>query len=143
MAALTITAANVAVGASTTKTRLVQAGEALTQGQAVYLNTTDNKWYRADSNASATTARAGAIVLSPAATNGYAIISVPAELPGQSLINLGATLVVGQVYCVGATAGSIVPITDLTTGDYVTILGVAQTTALLDHQIVVSNTVKP
>lgn len=137
MAALVITAANVAVGASSTKTRNVQAGEAITQGQCVYLNT-DGKHYRADNNATASAAKAVGIALTPAATNGYFLMSVPSDTNATSLINLGATLTVGQVYCVGSTAGEIEPISDLVSGEYVCILGVANSTSLLDHQIMYS-----
>jgi hypothetical protein len=56
---------------------------------------------------------------------------------------VGTTLVVGTTYCVGSTAGAIVPISDLTTGDYVTILGTASTTTQLDLAIKASGVVKP
>ncbi len=141
MAAITTTAANVAVGASSTKTRTVQAGEAITQGQPVYLNT-DGKYYRADNNLSAAAAKAVGIAITPAATNGYFVMSVPSDTNGTSLVNLGATLVVGETYCVGATAGQIVPIGDLASGNYVCILGVAYSTSLLDHQIIYSGVAK-
>jgi hypothetical protein len=141
MADISITAANVGVGASTLKTRVVQFGEAVTQGQAVYVSTSDSKYYRCDADTQATAIAAG-IVLSPAATNGYGLIALPAEQPGLALVNLGATLAVGTVYAVSVTAGGIAPIADLATGDYITTLGVATTTALLDLRIVVSNTAK-
>lgn len=138
MADVTITAANVTVGAATT--RLVtgtaaQYGAGVGQGQSVYKSTTDSKWYPADADAELTAA-AGGIALVPGVTDAYGVIAT------QGLVNMGATLAVGQVYVVSTTAGGVAPYADLGTGDFVTILGVATTTALLDVQIVVSNTAK-
>lgn len=143
MADLTQTAANVAAGASTLKLRItgIQAGEAITQGQPVYQSTADSKFYRCDADAAATAIAAG-IAMTPAATNGYFALAQSGDSPGQALINLGATLTVGQVYVVSTNPGGIAPIADLGSGDFVTILGVATTTALLDLRIVVSNTAK-
>lgn len=127
MANLSQTAANVAIGSAITRTRVVQAGETIAQGQPVYLKTSDSKYWKADANASADTAKAVGIALTPASANGYLVIQ---EGSG-GLINLGATLTVGETYVVSATAGAIAPIGDLTTGDYPCILGVATTTALI------------
>lgn len=143
MADISITAANVAIGSQNTPTKVVQFGEAVTQGQAVYQSTTDSKYYKSDANDTASKAIAAGIALTPVATNGYGLIAVPVSSPGRSLVNLGATLTVGQVYVVSVTPGGIAPYADLTTGHYVTILGVAQTTSLLDFQVIVSNTQKP
>jgi hypothetical protein len=126
MAALSQTPANVGIGSAGTRARTVQAGESVTQGQPVYLNT-DSKYYRADANASAASAKAVGIVMSPATTNGFFLMQ---EQPG-GLVNLGATLSVGETYCVGATAGQVVPIGDLTTGDYPCLLGIAISTSLI------------
>jgi hypothetical protein len=126
MAALSQTPANVGIGSSGTRVRVVQAGENITQGQPVYLNT-DSKHYRADANASASTARAVGIAMSPAVTNGFFIMQEGAN----GNVNLGATLAVGETYCVGASAGQVVPIGDLTTGDYPCILGTAISTSLI------------
>jgi NADPH-dependent curcumin reductase CurA len=126
MADLTQTAANVALGASTTPTRVVQFGVAVTQGNALYLSATDGKYYKADA-------------LTPGAQDAYGIVALPGSTPGQSLINLGATLAKGEVYAVSATAGAIAPIGDITSGQYVTVIGIATTTALLNFQPSISN----
>lgn len=136
MANLTQTAANVAAGSSGTRVQLVQAGEAITQGQPVYL-ASDGKYYQTDANDTAVKAQAKGIAISPAALDGYFLMA------NDGLINLGATLAVGQVYCVSATKGAIAPYGDLTTNDYVTILGVATTTALMDIDILISGVQKP
>ena len=136
MADISQTAANVAAGSSTTRVQLVQAGEAITQGQPVYL-ASDGKYYQTDANDTAVKAQAKGVAVSPASTDGYFLMAV------DGLINLGATLAVGQVYVVSATKGAIAPYGDLTTNDYVTILGVATTTALVDINILISGVQKP
>lgn len=141
MADLTQTAANVAIGASTLKTRLVQVGEAVTQGMPLYQSTSDSKFYKCDADVLASSVAAG-IALTPASTDGYSSMAVPADSPGLALVNLGATLVVGTVYAVSVTTGAICPVADLASGDYITTLGVATTASLLDLRIVVSNTAK-
>jgi len=127
MANLSQTAANVALGSQSTRTRVVQAGEAITQGQPLYLKASDGKYYKADANLSAEAAKGVGIAMTPASTNGYLVMQ---EGSGGS-VNLGATLTVGETYTVSATAGAICPIADLTTGDYPCILGIATTTALI------------
>jgi hypothetical protein len=126
MAALSQTPANVGIGSSGTRVKVVQAGESITQGQPVYLST-NSKHYRADANASAASAKAVGIAMTAAATDGFFVMQ---EGPGGN-VNLGATLSVGETYCVGASAGQVVPIGDLTTGDYPCILGTAISTSLI------------
>lgn len=123
MADLTQTAANVGIGSDTEFIR-VQVGEAVTQGQPGYRGAS-NKWYQTDANLSAAAAAAEGVFLTPASTDGYAIVAVGGD------VNLGATLVVGETYAVSRTKGKICPIGDLTTGDYVTHLGVAKSTSLM------------
>ena len=142
MADISQTAANVALGGANVPTRIVQYGESVTQGMPVYRSDADSKYYQCDANDTAAKAVAAGIAISPGATNSYGVIALPASGPGKSLVNLGATLAVGTAYAVSAAKGAIAPIADLGTGEYITILGVATTTALLDLQIVVSNTVK-
>jgi hypothetical protein len=136
MANLSQTAANVKAGSAATRTQLVQAGEAITQGQPCYL-ASDNKYYQCDANDTATKAQTKGIALTGAATDGYFLIAI------DGLVDVGATLAVGMVYVVSATKGAICPYADLTTGDFVTILGVATTTALLDLDINISGVQKP
>jgi len=67
MANLSQTAANVGVGNSGTRTRVVQAGAAVINGQPVYLSAA--KYYPADASL-ALTANATGIALTAAATDG-------------------------------------------------------------------------
>src|SRR6266496_1447543 len=105
MADLTITAANVASGTGS-QTSDGTAGGTITQGDAIYQDATDsNKWKRADANLSAAAAAAIGIALN-AAENGQPVrIQVGGEM------NPGATLAVGTVYVLSATAGKIAPST--------------------------------
>ena len=59
-------------------------------------------------------------------------IAVNNASPGQPIqysvggsMDVGATLVIGEVYCVGAAPGSIAPTADITTGEFQTVLGIA------------------
>lgn len=135
MANLTQTAANVGIGSDTEFIR-VQVGEAVTQGQPGYRGAS-NKWYQTDANLSAAAAAAEGIFMTPAATDGYAVLAVGGD------VNLGATLTVGETYAVSRTKGAICPIGDLTTGDYVTHLGVAKSTSLIVLNLQVSGVPKP
>lgn len=141
MADISITAANVALGASTTPNKVVQVGESVTQGMPLYLHT-DGKWYQCDANDGVAKAVVGAIALTSASTNGYALVAMPATTPGRSMVNLGATLAVGTAYAVSATKGAIAPIADITSTQFVSVIGIATTTALLDFQVSISNTAK-
>lgn len=141
MADLSQTAASVALGASTTPTKVVQYGEAVTQGMPLY-KSTDGKWYQTDANDGVAKAVVGAVAISPGALDGYGLVALPSATPGKSLINLGATLAVGTVYAVSATKGAIAPLADIVSTQFVTVLGIATTAALLDFQPSISNTAK-
>ena len=125
MADLTITAANVATGTDA-KTANGTAGATITAGQALYIDATDsNKIKLADANASL-------------ATSALVGVSLHAALSGQPItyqisgeMNPGATLAVGTIYVLSATAGGIAPaapgVTDLATGMYTNIVGIGKT----------------
>lgn len=101
------------------------AGEALAAGDAVFVNSTGNTHDKADAT-STTNAVAIGVQLLP--TDSGAKSTVAAN---GSVIDVGAILTVGTIYCVSATSGKIAPQADLTTGDVLTILGVAETTSQL------------
>jgi hypothetical protein len=132
MPALSPTPENVGINSASADVLIVQAGEAITQGQPVYQSSVDEKYYRCDSNASEEAAQCVGIATSPAAADGDYV-----TICRSGIINLGATLTQAEAYAVGATAGSVVPTSDLTTGDYITLLGVAISTSelLLDISI--------
>ena len=126
MAELTITAANVKAS-SNTDFRLVQYGEAVDQGEAVYANT-DGKYLLAD-NSDTTKANVAGIALTPNVLDGYGIIAISGK------IDLGATLAVGQVYCLASTPGKIELESDVASSEIVTILGSGAATDEFDMGI--------
>lgn len=140
MADLTQTPANISIGANV-QVQIVTAGEAITQGMPIYQNELTSKYYKADSDAESTAA-ANAIALTPAAADGD--LFVRAYTQGENgNIDLGATLTIGETYVVSTNTGKIAPIGDLTTGDYVTYLGVASAADNLLLNINATGVAKP
>lgn len=137
MADLTQTAAN--VGLTDDAGSQVDAshvyGETIAQGNAVYLKTSDNKYWKTDADAEATAAASG-IALTPGAADEYGVVCT------EGYVDLGATLTVGETYVVSTTAGAIAPIGDLGSGDFTTVLGVATAADTLNVNIYVSGTAK-
>lgn len=140
MADLSITAANVAVGSASTPTKIKQAGEAITQGMAVY-KATDTKYYKCDADALVSSVCDG-IALTPANTDGYFLLAEPSSTPGVSLVNLGASLTAGLAYYISTTPGGICVVADLSTGDFATLVGFATSSTLIDLRAVASQTAK-
>ena len=125
MADLSVTAASV-VGVSSIRTEKVTAGTTITAGQAIYKDAgDDNKAKLTDADASD-----AASVCDGIATHA-ALDEQPLVIQTQGVINVGATLTVGEVYMASGTAGKIAPHGDFTTGDRATIIGIAETAANL------------
>jgi hypothetical protein len=117
---ISITAANVAAAAGSTVADGT-AGEAVTQGQTLYKHT-DGKLYKALADTAAHAAAVG-IALNAASAN------QPVRYLTAGGINPGAAVVVGTIYGVTDTAGGIGAISERSTADYITILGIATTTS--------------
>lgn len=116
---------------SNTITRSVTYGATVAASNPLYLDTADGEHKLADADASATTAGAVGVAITPGVDAGYGLIAT-----GGSIILVGTTMTVGQTYCVSKTAGGIAPISDLTnTNDYITILGTAASATQLDLNI--------
>lgn len=130
MTALSITAANV-LAASTASTRQGSAGATITQGQVVYFDTDTNTYKLADTNSATAAARSPAGIALNGASSGQPLMVLTA-----GDVTIGATLSAGVAYYLGGTAGSIVPVADLTTGDYPAIIGIAKSTTVLAVKIV-------
>jgi hypothetical protein len=130
MAAITITAANVAWVSGPTLSDQI-AGEAFTAGMAVY-QADNGTWLKAQGDG--TEAEAGdnnvgvALFTADAAGARGSIASTGA------VVAYGAVLTKGLVYIVGDTAGSIYPSADAGSGDQMTILGLAISTSQLKLQ---------
>lgn len=122
MADLTITAASVKwVGG--VRPQVVQAGAAITRGQAVYLDPTTNQHKLADADTDATSAVSGI-----ALTDGQAGSDMLIAPPG-AVVSFGASLTAGTIYCLSTTPGGVAPWADLAAGDYVVVLAIGAGTA--------------
>jgi hypothetical protein len=132
MADLTITAANVAPVGSSTQRQTGTAGASITAGQSVYVDGADsNKVKLADADAAASAAAVG-VALHAAAAN------QPITYATSGPVTIGATPVVGQWYAVSTTAGGIAPLADLSSGDFITILGQCEEAGKINVKLNVS-----
>ncbi len=132
MADLAVTAANVLASSAAVKERGT-AGATITAGQVLYIDTADsNKLKLADCDSATTAVRNVAGIALHGATSGQPIEYVIED----SSFTPGGTLTVGLVYCSSNTAGGIMPSADLSTGEYPTVLFVANTTALATMKMV-------
>jgi len=122
MADITITPANVIPGSGSSQ-QTGTAGEAITAGMAVYLNSSTQKWMKA--LASDTAAKSGSGVTYGIALNGASANQpITVDTADPNGISIGGTTVPGTIYCVSATAGGICPWADLVSTNYVTVIGV-------------------
>jgi hypothetical protein len=136
MADLVITPTSVAVQSGGGGT-LVQFAETTTPGDALYRSTSDGKYYLADCDTEPQAKVAG-IAITYGAADDYGYM-----FAGQSQdINLGATLTSGEIYVVSDTAGNIMPYADLTTGQYLSIIGFAKSTSLLTLDVNITGLTK-
>lgn len=137
MADVSITPANVVKGANAT-TRVGTAGATITAGQPLYEDGSANFVLKPAQGDTATKAKCVGIALH-GASSGQPVTFITA-----GNLTAGGTLVVGQVYVVSAAAaGGIAPYADLTTGNYVSILGIATSTTILAVDIQVGGVAKP
>src|SRR5215216_1090446 len=112
MADLSITAASVAQSTGAT-TSDGTAGATVTAGQPVYQDAADgNQWKPADGNASLAIATVIGIALHASLDN------QPLRVQTGGDIVIGATITVGGVYVLSATAGGIAPVADLASGNF-------------------------
>lgn len=136
MSAISVTAASVAPG---TDCEIVNAtaGASITAGQPLYIDTANGSVMKvADCDLSALAATVAGISLH-AASSGQPIAYAKA-----GYVTFNAALTAGKAYVLGATAGDICPIADLTTNWRTSLLGIAYSTTslkLLIHNSGVSN----
>ena len=130
MADITVTAANVVAPSGQENIRVGTAGEAITAGQSVYIDTADSdKIKLADNNASAATATAAGVSVTGAGNGEPVVYAIGGDY------DTGGTVVKGGVYVVSATAGGIAPEADLASGNYTSVLGVASSTSNITIKI--------
>jgi hypothetical protein len=135
MADISITASNV-IGSALARRVSKSASSTITAGQPVYLTST-NLVAPADANASATTAKVFGIAENGGATGQR--ISVITQDPA---LVIGATVAIGDVLVLSATAGGIAPAADLATGHFCTVLGVAISTTAINFAPVAAGAAK-
>jgi hypothetical protein len=128
MADLSITAANVA--RVNGEVRTGTAGATITAGAAVYYDVSASTWKLAQADGTAAESGGGTGSEVGIALNGAASTQ-PIDVQVTGDITIGATVALGTIYAVSATAGAIAPESDLTSGQYVTALGVPTTTGRL------------
>lgn len=131
MADLVIVDADVTRAGNTGTYRAVQFGEDITAGQGVYQSTVDQKYYLTDANDSAAPANTGqaGIAVSSGSADQQGVIA-----RGNAVIDLGSgVMTAGEIYVLSsANAGGLAPSVDLAVGAELTIVGYAQTDALLN-----------
>ena len=125
MANLTITAANVIAATGVAKKEGV-AGVTIAAGDALYADATDAGKLKLAIATSAAAAAFVGIAVTGAAAN-QPVLYVPV---GQ--LAIGATIRIGAVYVVSATAGKICPVADLVAGNFVSVIGIAPSAGNLD-----------
>ena len=131
MAELTITVANMrAVSGATFKE--VKFGESgIEPGMLLYKDGDDNDEYKkADANDSAKN-KVDGVAWSYGGDGEQGVIVTG----NGAVLNLGATLTKDTTYVLSATAGKIVPESDLTTDDYIVRIGTASSTSQIKFQI--------
>lgn len=123
MADLVITPANVLEGTAARK-QTKTAGAQITQGDSVFIDSSD-QMQAAQKDVDAASAAAVGIALNSAEAG------QPVTFQSGGDIDVGATLVVGETYVVGAAAGGIAPIVDVVGTEFSTILGIATAAGVL------------
>lgn len=130
MADLTITAANVRPATAGASQETGIAGASITAGQVVYKDATTGKYLLADADVLASS-RAVGIALHASADNQPLTVQTKGDD-----VTIGATVAVGETYVVSTTTGGIAPLSDLSSGDFPTILGYAPEAGKLKLNII-------
>jgi len=126
MAAITVTAANVLRVDGEVEKNGFLSGVAITAGDAVYVDSSGvvQLLTNATSAGSGVGAQLVGVALNDAPGAGQPVFI----LKHGGTINIGGTVAVGKQYCAG-TAGGIIPVDDIATGEYITTVGVGLTAA--------------
>jgi hypothetical protein len=110
------------------------AGATITAGMAVYVDTAG--LVQIGTNATAVGSGVGSPLVGVALNGGNAGQPIQILKPG-GVVNIGGTVAVGKQYCEG-TAGGIIPVDDIATGEFITTIGVGLTTANIKTGVNVS-----
>lgn len=129
MAIISKTPADVRV-ISDVQGRRVIFGEAVSPGDPVYLKSSDSKHYKCV-NTALESSRCRGISISYGEDGTYGYIVSDAG----TVVDVGGTATQGTVFVVSSTAGEIEPDVDLATTEYITILGVGNSSSQLQLNI--------
>jgi hypothetical protein len=125
MTDISITAGSVVKGANAI-VETGHAGETVTAGQAIYLDTSTMLYMKADSNAATAAARqVRGIALNGASAN------QPLAIQKAGDITIGATLTGGTTYYLSDSPGGICPLADVGSGEYFCIIGIAKSSSMM------------
>lgn len=133
MAEITVTAANVALSSGDAAVGV--AGETITAGMAVYLKSSDSRYWKAQADGTAAEADAVGIALHGSLAGQPLSIAKPG-----AVINIGGTTAAGVFYYVGTTAGGIGLSGDLASTNRVCQLGYATGTSGAVFNVKITNT---
>lgn len=126
MVDIVITPANVVAGEGAAIDHGI-AGATILAGQAVFLNETSKRYGLADNNApTPPEIKIPKGIALHGASNGQ-----PLAVLRSGEVTIGATLVAGSDYYLGDAPGGICPKADVTTGETVTMIGLAKSTSVL------------
>lgn len=128
MVDLVITPASV-LATGDTSTRQGSAGEALTAGKVVYLDSATGTYKLADSNGAAALRSPVGIALNGASAGQPVMIALSGP------VTIGATLTPGVACYLSDTPGGICPVADVGAGEYATVLGFATSATVLNLKI--------
>lgn len=103
------------------------AGETITAGQLVYLKASDGRYWLCDADSSLETATAAGFALHGS------LAGQPLKIHAGGELTLGTTVfAIGDIVLSSDTAGGIRPAADVDIGDWITVVGIAKTVAVLN-----------
>jgi hypothetical protein len=139
MADISVTASAVKPTSSATVIARGTAGGTITAGQALYLDSADNKLKTAIST---TQAQANAVV--GIALHG-ASVDQPIAYATTGDVTFNAVLTAGTVYVLGGASGGISPSADLDSNNnrYGVVLGISTSTTVLRMGVIISGAINP
>ena len=135
MADITVTVASVVRNETGVEDHGI-AGATIAQGMTLYKDSSASDQLKGAITTTAATANCVGIALN-AARSGQ-----PVAFCRKGSMNPGGTVAVGTVYIVSVNAGGIAPITDVLTGQFVTVLGVGTATNAIDINLQASGVAK-
>jgi hypothetical protein len=126
MTDISITAANVVAGAGA-KAVNGTAGATITPGQVVYLDSATETYKLADCDSATAEVRSPAGIALHGASTGQ-----PLRVLTAGDITIGGTMTAGVAYYLSPTPGGIAPVADVLSGDHTVIVGLAESTTVLN-----------